>query len=226
MQPFTVLSAIAAPLPWPNVNTDDIFPSAGAGSVALGPEMFQNQELLARNAFAYYRFDEDGSPKPDFVLNQPPYDEAKILITLENFGCGSSREHAVWSLAAIGLRCIIAPSFGDIFYNNCVKNGLLPARMSPADTHALLDIVTAHPDADLTVDLAAQTVTSRSGDVFVFEISTYQRSMLLDGVDEISVTLNHIPDIEAHELAYLRERPWLAVGGSAVETPAVSPAQR
>jgi len=212
MRPFTSLTAIAAPLPWADVNTDDIFPAPGASSVARKPggrELFRDRSKMGLNAFAGYRWDANGDPEPGFVLNQAPYDRAQILLSGENFGCGSSREMAVWCLAGIGLRCIIAPSFGDIFYNNCFKNGLLPVRLPAADTARLLELAQARPGAEITVDLRALLVSAPDGQQTPFEVGEYQRHMLLNGLDEIAATMTRLDVIESHEASYLAARPWL-----------------
>jgi 3-isopropylmalate/(R)-2-methylmalate dehydratase small subunit len=207
IEPFTVLTALAAPLPWADVNTDDIFPiPRGAG---MTPESLQDPALLARNAFAGHRWNGDGSPKPEFVLNREPFDRAAILIAGENFGCGSSREMAVWSLSAIGIRCVIAPSFGDIFYANCINNGVLPVMLPQPRVTALINAVTACPAAPLTVDLRAMTVSAVGHLTSSFTMAEYHRQALLLGLDEIATTLHRLPTIEAHEAAYLKERPWL-----------------
>jgi 3-isopropylmalate/(R)-2-methylmalate dehydratase small subunit len=215
VEPFAALTAIAAPLPWADVNTDDISPAPGASSVARQPggaEIFADRARMGRNAFAAYRWDSHGNPNPDFVLNQAPYDQAEILLAGENFGCGSSRETAVWCLAGIGLRCIIAPSFGDIFYNNCVKNGVLPVRLPPEEVAVLTRATQRRPYDRLTVDLEAQLVSMPGGRSFEFQIGEYQRHMLLSGLDEIAATLSRMDAIEAHERWYYSARPWLREG--------------
>jgi len=212
MQPFTVLTAIAAPLPWADVNTDDICPAPGASSVARKPggrDILRDRSRMGLNAFAAYRWDDNGDPNPDFVLNQEPFDRAQILISGENFGCGSSREMAVWCLIGIGIRCIIAPSFGDIFHNNCVRNSLLPVRLAPETVHRLTTTATARPGAPFTVDLVEQVVVDPDGATVAFAMGEYQRHLLLSGLDETAATLTRLERIEAHEAAYTAERPWL-----------------
>jgi 3-isopropylmalate/(R)-2-methylmalate dehydratase small subunit len=209
---FTALTAIAAPLPWANLNTDDIFPAPGASPVARAPggrDAFRDRTTMGVNAFAAYRWTEDGQPSTDFVLNRAPYDRARILIARENFGCGSSREMAVWCLIGIGLRCIIAPSFGDIFYNNCFKNGLLPVRLPADDIEELLQLAGASGDRAFTVDLETCLITAPDGRRKGFEVGEYQRHALLNGLDEIAATMTRLPAIQAHEKAYLAQRPWL-----------------
>lgn len=205
MEPFTTLTSIGIPLPWPDVNTDDIFPAAGKFS----EKMLTDQEFMGKNAFALHRNRADGTPNPDFVLNQTPYDRGQILIAGRNFGCGSSREMAVWALVAIGIRCIIAPSFADIFQANCMRNGLLPVTLGDDSVAALAAASTRNPTECVTVDLVAQTVR-RGRESWSFEIGGYQRHMLLNGLDEIGATLERLDRIEAHEASYQERFPWLA----------------
>jgi len=210
MQPFTILTAVAAPLPRANINTDDIFPGPSASPIFRNNNKvgsLSDPAFLGQNAFAALRWNDDGSAKPEFILNQSPYDSAKILVAGENFGCGSSREHAVWCLDKIGIRCVIAPSFGDIFYNNCFKNGLLPVRLPAAAVARLLSAVQGD-QPEVTVDLDAQEVRG-GGAVFSFEVDAYRRHCLLNGLDEIAATLEKLPLIEGFEQGYFRRRPWL-----------------
>jgi 3-isopropylmalate/(R)-2-methylmalate dehydratase small subunit len=211
MESFISLTAIAAPLYWANVNTDDIYPGPTASPVSRHPSggPVRNHTKMGSSAFAAFRWDDDLNPKPGFILNQPPYDRAGILIARENFGCGSSREMAVWCLRAIGVRAIIAPSFGDIFYNNCFKSAVLPVKLPRDAVEALLRLATDSAEPLFTVDLEGQTVTAPDGSVQGFEIGAYNRHMLLNGLDEIEATLEKLPAIEAHEAAYFATRPWL-----------------
>jgi 3-isopropylmalate/(R)-2-methylmalate dehydratase small subunit len=211
MEPFTRLTAIAAPMPKPNINTDDIFPAPGASPVAklIGGKAFSDPKQMGRNAFAVFRWDQDGDPLPDFILNQPPYDQARIIVAGANFGCGSSREMAVWALTGTGVRCVIAPSFGDIFYNNCLKNGLLPVRLPQAEVDELLALIGDPATATLTVDLTDQTVRGADGKARAFAIVAYFRQALLGGLDEISATSARMDKIEAFDRDYRRQRPWL-----------------
>lgn len=211
MEAFTRLTAIAAPLPWANVNTDDIYPGPAASPIVRAGQgkILRDPATMGPNAFAAYRWNEDLSPKADFILNRPPYDEAKILIARENFGCGSSREMAVWCLQGIGIRCVIAPSFGDIFYGNCFKNGVLPVRLASEEVEQLLALAGEAAEPTLTVDLEACTVSAPGGTRYAFEVGDYHRTALLGGLDEVSATLARMPAIEAHERAYYRTRPWL-----------------
>jgi 3-isopropylmalate/(R)-2-methylmalate dehydratase small subunit len=212
LEPFTTITAVAAPLPWANVNTDDIYPGPAASPVirAGRVEVLREPELMGPNAFAAYRWNDDLSPKPDFILNQPPYDQAGIIVARENFGCGSSREVAVWCLQGIGIRSVIAPSFGDIFYGNCFKNGVLPVRLPAEAVEQLLALIARTGDPTLTVDLVACRITAPDGSEYPFEVGEYHRTALLEGLDEVSATLARMPAIEAHERAYYAERPWLA----------------
>jgi 3-isopropylmalate/(R)-2-methylmalate dehydratase small subunit len=211
MQKFIRLKAIAAPLPWANVNTDDIFPGPGASPLVRAgrTELITDRSQMGANAFAAYRWNLDGTPIKDFVLNQPPYNRAGILIARENFGCGSSREHAVWCLDGIGIRCVIAPSFGDIFYNNCFKNGMLPIRLPEQAVEGLLAQAAVRTEATFEVDLEEQMIVAPDGSRHRFEIGDYQRHALLNGLDEIAATLARLPQIEAHEARYYEQRPWL-----------------
>lgn len=212
MDTFTILTSVAAPLDWSDVNTDDIFPALQASPVRNQPdgrEVFLDRSKMGRNAFAAYRWHQDGMPNPDFVLNRAPFDRAQILIARENFGCGSSREMAVWALLGLGVRCVLAPSFGDIFYGNCFKNGLLPVRLPLRTIEDLLELARVSGDRPFTVDLQACLVTAPDGGRYGFAIRDYQRHALLHGLDEIAVTLTKRDAIEAHESAYLARRPWL-----------------
>jgi 3-isopropylmalate/(R)-2-methylmalate dehydratase small subunit len=201
MEPFTRLSAVAAPMDLPNIDTDRVIPARflrKPREAGFGPLLFHD-----------VRFDADGAPKPDFVLNHPGYRDAKILVTAENFGCGSSREMAVWALMDYGIRVVIGPSFGDIFFENCFKNGAL-AVVLPADGAAgLRRALAERPGATLTVDLEAQTVTGPAGEVFRFEIDAFRKHGLLTGQDEVEMTLAQLPAIEAFEARRRDEMPWL-----------------
>lgn len=190
MKPFTRLVARAAPLPRANIDTDQILPKQFLKTV--------EREGLARGLFYDFRFDEQGRLRPDFVLNQPRYEEAGILVAGDNFGCGSSREHAPWALMDFGLRCVIAPGFAEIFYNNCFQNGLLPV-MLPADEVQTLTREILDSDRPMTVDLEAQTVTSPSGRILRFDIDADRRRKMLEGLDAIDETLVLAAAIEAYE---------------------------
>jgi len=211
MQAFTRLTGIAAPLPMANLSTDDIFP--GTQPEAAGKNMaYSDPSQMGANAFANLRWDEDGHPRAGFILNQKPWAEAKILVGRDNFACGSSREHAVWCLTAIGIRCIVAPSFGEIFHGNCFKNGVLPVILDASRVERLLRLVADPASAVLTVDLMEQVVVDVEGARYEFDVDTYLRHLLLEGLDEITASLNALPAFEEHERAYLERRPWLRSG--------------
>jgi 3-isopropylmalate/(R)-2-methylmalate dehydratase small subunit len=201
VQPFTRLTGIAAPIDLPNVDTDRVIPAR----FLRRPKASADPSLL----FHDVRFDEQGREREDFVLNQPPFRRARILVTAENFGCGSSREWAVWALEAFGVRSVIGPSFGDIFHENCLKNGVLPVRLSPAAADDLRRQLHASPGATITVDLEAQAVTAPDGTVHRFEIDPFRKQALLAGQDEIAYTLTHTPAIAGFEARRRVEAPWL-----------------
>ena len=191
MQAFTKLTGIAAPLPKANVDTDQIIPARFLKSISrLG---------FGKNLFANFRFKEDGTENPDFVLNQEPYRKAEVLIAFENFGCGSSREHAVWAIYDGGFRAVIAPSFGDIFFNNALKNGLLPIRLSEANVSHLFSLTQQDAGLKVMIDLLAQTVVANSVFKASFEIDKFSKQCFLEGLDELGYTLSLIPQIEAFE---------------------------
>ena len=202
MQPFTRLEAVAAPIDLPNVDTDRVIPARFLRKPQGSPG-------YERYLFHDVRFDAGGAERPEFVLNQPGFREARIVVAAENFGCGSSREAAVWALAAYGVRAVIAASLGDIFHQNCGKNGVL-AVILPADTVAnLRRQLHARPGATLAVDLEAQTVTAPDGAVHRFDIDPFRKRMLLDGQDDIGLTLAHEPQIAAYEAQHRAAPPWL-----------------
>ena len=202
MEAFTTLTAVAVPLDAPNVDTDRIIPARFLHK-PRGPE-------FGRLLFHDVRYDADGRERPDFVLNQPAFRDARILVAAENFGCGSSREHAVWSLAAYGIRAVIAPSFGDIFFGNCFKVGVLPVVLPAATVAALRRQLHAMPGAPVTVDLPAQVVIGPDGARHPFEVDPFRREGLLRGQDEIALTLGHEAAIAAFERRRALEAPWLA----------------
>jgi 3-isopropylmalate/(R)-2-methylmalate dehydratase small subunit len=201
MKPFTQLTGTAAPLPIANVDTDQIIPKQFLKTVS--------REGLAKGLFYDLKTNGDGSPNPDFVLNKPAYANASILIAKENFGCGSSREHAPWALLDQGLRCVIAPSFADIFYNNCFKNGLLPVVLPREAVDRLLDQA-GGPNHIFTVDLEAQTVTAPDGKTHRFEIDPGRKASLKAGLDDIGESLQHEGAITAFEERRKLAQPWLA----------------
>jgi 3-isopropylmalate dehydratase/3-isopropylmalate/(R)-2-methylmalate dehydratase small subunit len=200
MRPFTDLHAKAAPLDLANVDTDQIIPKQFLKTV--------DREGLGKGLFYDLRFDGDGKPREGFVLNDPRYAGAGVLIAGENFGCGSSREHAPWALLDYGVRCVIAPSFADIFYGNCFQNGLLPIALPAEAVRALMDEAKGGNHV-FSVDLATQTVASPSGLVFHFEIDPSRKEKLLKGLDSIGETLQRAPDIAAYEARQGLARPWL-----------------
>jgi len=200
MTPFTRLDGRAAPLGLANLDTDQIIPKQFLKTV--------ERDGLGKGLLYDYRFDADGREKPDFVLNRPEYADTEILIAGENFGCGSSREHAPWALLDFGVRCVIASSFADIFYNNCFENGLLPVVLPEADVQAL----TAEAKGGnhlFGVDLPAQTVTAPSGRTFAFEIDPGRKTKLLEGLDAVGETLRRAADIDRFESERKLARPWL-----------------
>ncbi len=210
MEKFTKHTGIVAPLDRPNVDTDAIIPKQYLKSIkrsGFGP-----------NAFDDWRYLDPGEPgmdnttrriNPDFVLNQSPYDQATILLARENFGCGSSREHAVWALDDFGFRSVIAPSFADIFYNNSFKNGLLPIVLDAEIVDELFKRVNAKKGYQLSIDLEAQKVITEEGDEFTFEVDGFRKYCLLNGLDDIGLTLQHADEIRAYEAKRKQAEPWL-----------------
>ena len=192
MDPFVRLTGVVAPLDRVNIDTDQIIPAVFLKRI----ERSGFEDCL----FFSWRFNEDGSPKEDFVLNQPPYRDARVLVAGHNFGCGSSREHAPWALRDYGIRCVIAPSFADIFYNNCFKNGVLPLRISEEDVRVIMDKATGKPGVNLTVDLEGQRVWDEDEEISIpFEIDQARRHNLLNGLDDIGLTLQYAEQISAYE---------------------------
>jgi 3-isopropylmalate/(R)-2-methylmalate dehydratase small subunit len=200
MQPFTKLTGIAVPIDEANVDTNQLCPSR-FNKVPRGPE-------FARVLFHDLRFDSSGAEK-DFILNREPYRRARVLVADRNFGCGSSRESAVYALYEFGIHCVIAPSFGDIFANNASKNGLLAVALPDAVCAAIRVQLREGPGATVSIDLAAQTVTDAAGQTHHFDIHPVRRKCLLEGLDDISRTREYLRQIEAFEAAYRAERPWL-----------------
>ncbi len=199
MQPFKTLTGVAAPMRSTNVDTDRIIPKNYLKTIkrtGLGVGLFADQRYL-----------DDGSENPDFVLNKPAYRNAQILVAGDNFGCGSSREHAPWALLDFGIRCVISTSFADIFYNNCFKNGVLPIVVSPEDLEKLFDDAERGANATLTVDLESQTIRGPDGGTLHFEIDPFRKHCLLNGLDDIGLTLEKAPAIQSYEQK-LAERAW------------------
>jgi 3-isopropylmalate/(R)-2-methylmalate dehydratase small subunit len=201
MQPFTTLTGIVAPLDRMNVDTDQIIPKQFLKTI--------KRTGLREGLFFDWRKKKDGSQDPDFFLNQPHYQQATILLTRDNFGCGSSREHAPWALLDQGFRCIIAPSFADIFYNNCFQNGVLPVVLKADEVKALFRDVAAKDGARLTVDLATQTVTTSDGAPYRFDVDPFRRDCLLKGLDSIGLTLQHETQVSRYEARRAAQTPWL-----------------
>lgn len=201
MEPFTTLTGLVAPLDQINVDTDQIIPKQFLKTI--------KRTGLREGLFFDWRKKKDGSPDPDFFLNQPRYQSASILLTRDNFGCGSSREHAPWALLDQGFRCIIAPSFADIFYNNCFQNGVLPVVLKADEVLALMKHALATEGYRLTVDLAKQTVTAPENIVYRFEIDPFRKDCLYRGLDSIGLTLQHEQAIAAYEARRKTEAPWL-----------------
>ena len=201
MDRFTTLTGIAAPLPLVNVDTDMIIPKQYLKTI--------QRTGLGKGLFDEMRYLDDGSENPDFVLNKPAYRGAEILVAGENFGCGSSREHAPWALLDFGIRCVIAPSFADIFYNNCFKNGILPVVLPQEDVDRLMDDAERGANAVVTVDLESQTITGPDGGTVAFEIDPHRRRCLLEGLDDIGLTLEKAASIDAFETGAAQSRPWV-----------------
>jgi len=200
MEKFTTLTGIAAHLPMINVDTDMIIPKQYLKTI--------KRTGLGSGLFAELRYDEKGEPLADFVLHKEPYIGAKILIAGENFGCGSSREHAPWALLDFGFRCIIAPSFADIFYNNCFKNGILPIVLPQEEIDKLIDAAARGANATITVDLEAQEIRGPDGGVIHFDIDPHRKRCLMEGLDDIGLTMEKADAIDAFEKQSTASRPW------------------
>ena len=201
MDAFTKLTGIAAPLPMANVDTDKIIPARFLKTI--------QRTGLGKAAFANLRYREDGSENPDFVLNQEPYRRAEILIAHENFGCGSSREHAPWALLDFGIRCVIAPDFADIFHGNSFKNGILPIRLPREVCDQLMEDAKMGENARISIDLERQVVVRPNGQEIPFEIDALRRHLLLNGLDDIGQTMQRGNEIDAYEAKRRAEQPWL-----------------
>ena len=201
MQPFTTLTGVAAPLDIMNVDTDMIIPKQYLKTI--------KRTGLGTGLFAEMRFNEDGSENPDFVLNKPAYRKAEILVAGDNFGCGSSREHAPWALLDFGIRCVISTSFADIFYNNCFKNGILPIKVSQEDLDKLMEDARRGANATMTVDLQAQEIHGPDGGVVKFDMDEFRKHLLLNGLDDIGLTMEKAPSINTYEAKAAKSRPWL-----------------
>jgi 3-isopropylmalate/(R)-2-methylmalate dehydratase small subunit len=201
MEKFTTLSGIAAPLPMINIDTDKILPAVYLKTI--------ERTGLGKVLFEEVRFRPDGSENPDFVLNQPPYRNAKILVAGDNFGCGSSREHAPWALLDFGIRCVIAPSFADIFYNNCFKNGLLPIALPQEIVDRLMADAQKGANAVLSIDLEKQTISRPDGEIVHFDLDPFRKHCLLNGLDDVALTQQKTPAIAAYEAQRRAAQPWL-----------------
>ncbi len=201
MDKFDTLTGIAAPMPLVNIDTDMIIPKQFLKTI--------KRSGLGANLFDEMRFDRQGNEIPDFVLNKPQYREAEILVAGENFGCGSSREHAPWAIKDFGIRAVIAPSYADIFYNNCFKNGIIPIVLPQDQVDALMKDAEKGANARMTIDLEAQTVTSSDGDVFSFEVDSFKKHCLMNGLDDIGLTMEKSASIKSFEEAASQARPWV-----------------
>ncbi len=200
MEKFDTLTAVAAPLPIINVDTDMIIPKDYLKTI--------KRTGLGSGLFAEMRYAEDGSDNPEFVLNKSAYSDAQILVAGDNFGCGSSREHAPWALLDFGIRCVISTSFADIFYNNCFKNGILPITVSQEELDQLMDDAERGANSTLSVDLESQTIKGPDGGTITFEIDAARKHRLLNGIDDIGETLEKSDDISAFEAKNADARPW------------------
>ncbi|WP_455269602.1 3-isopropylmalate dehydratase small subunit [Rhizobium herbae] len=200
MDKFVKLTGVAAPLPVVNIDTDMIIPKDYLKTI--------KRTGLGTGLFAEARYHEDGSVNEDFVLNKPAYQNAKILVAGDNFGCGSSREHAPWALLDFGIRCVISTSFADIFYNNCFKNGILPVVVSPEDLEKLMDDASRGSNAILTVDLESREITGPDGGKITFELDEFKRHCMLNGLDDIGLTLEKATAIDTFEKANAASHPW------------------
>jgi 3-isopropylmalate/(R)-2-methylmalate dehydratase small subunit len=201
LEKFTTLTAVAAPLNMINVDTDMIIPKDYLKTI--------ERTGLGKGLFAELRYLDDGSPNPDFILNKPAYKTAKIIVAGDNFGCGSSREHAPWALLDYGIRSVISTEFGDIFYNNAFKNGILPIKVSKEDLEKLMDDAQRGANATLSIDLASQEIRGPDGGVVHFEIDAFKKHCLLNGLDEVGLTMQKAKDIASFESKVAAERPWI-----------------
>ena len=201
MEKFTTLEGVAAPIKMINVDTDVMIPQKYLKTI--------KRTGLGKGLFSDRRYNDDGSDNPDFILNHPAYRDAKVLVAGDNFGCGSSREHAAWALLDYGIRCVISTSFGDIFYNNCFKNGILPIRVTQEDLDKLFDDADRGANATLTIDLPNQEIRGPDGGTVKFEIDAFRKHCLMNGLDDIGLTMEKTSSIDAYE-AKLKERAWAA----------------
>ena len=201
MEKFTEITGTAAPMPLVNIDTDMIIPKVFLKTI--------KRSGLGVNLFDEMRYDREGNEIPDFVLNQPQYRDAQILVAGDNFGCGSSREHAPWAIKDFGIRCVIAPSFADIFHNNCFKNGILPIVLPQEQVDVLMKDAEKGSNARMTIDLEGQTVTTSDGEKFPFEVDAFKKHCLLNGLDDIGLTLEKSAAIDSYEDSLGQSRPWV-----------------
>ena len=201
MEKFEKLQGIAAPMPLVNIDTDMIIPKVFLKSI--------QRTGFGKNLFDEMRYNRDGSEIPDFVLNKPQYRDAEILIAGDNFGCGSSREHAPWAIADFGIKCVVSTSFADIFFNNCFKNGILPVVLPQEQVDILMADAEKGANARMTVDLEAQEITTSDGEVVKFEVDAFKKQCLLEGLDDIGQTLQKQSSIQSYEGKMSQERPWV-----------------
>ena len=201
MDKFEKLSGIAAPMPLINIDTDMIIPKVFLKTI--------KRSGLGVNLFDEMRYQDDGSENPDFVLNKPQYRETEILVAGDNFGCGSSREHAPWAIKDFGIRCVISTSYADIFFNNCFKNGILPIVLPKAQVDVLMKDAEKGSNARIEVDLEAQTVTTSDGETFAFEVDAFKKHCLLNGLDDIGLTMEKAASIDAYESKLQVSHPWV-----------------
>ena len=201
MDKFEKLSGIAAPMPLINIDTDMIIPKVFLKTI--------KRSGLGVNLFDEMRYQDDGSENPDFVLNKPQYREPEILVAGDNFGCGSSREHAPWAIKDFGIRCVISTSYADIFFNNCFKNGILPIVLPKAQVDVLMKDAEKGSNARIEVDLEAQTVTTSDGETFSFEVDAFKKHCLLNGLDDIGLTMENAASIDAYESKLQVSHPWV-----------------
>lgn len=201
MDKYTVLTGVAAPLPMINIDTDMIIPKQFLKTI--------KRSGLGKNLFDEMRFTPEGQEIEGFVLNQAAWRNARILVAGDNFGCGSSREHAPWALLDFGIRCVIAPSFADIFHSNCFKNGILPIRLPQAEVDRLMEVARRGANATLTIDLARQQITDPDGNTTAFDVDPFRKHCLLEGLDDIGLTLQQVAHIDSYETKQRIGQPWL-----------------
>ncbi|AZV76527.1 3-isopropylmalate dehydratase small subunit [Parasedimentitalea marina] len=201
MEKFEKLQGIAAPMPLVNIDTDMIIPKVHLKSI--------KRTGFGKNLFDEMRFNRDGTEIADFVLNKPQYRDADILVAGDNFGCGSSREHAPWAIADFGIKCVVSTSFADIFFNNCFKNGILPIVLPQEQVDLLMADAEKGANARMTVDLVAQEITTSDGEVITFEVDAFKKHCLLEGLDDIGLTMEKVSSIDTFESKAAQERPWV-----------------